>query len=386
MQVNPPLPPARDLVAPAALAAFTVWDVSTHHSSFPTPLWLSGSLLVGACVALVVRRTAAATACVAASALVSTCLLLQRDLTQQPAIEPFLIVIVAFFNLGLHASGRGFAIGSALAGSLLVAVEGLTLAAGRPWGETVPSLVFWAAAAAVGRLVHRHRREATVATELASESAAQERARIARELHDVVAHSLSVMVIQASVEARLIPDRESSAAQTLRTIEETGRQALADLRRLLGLLRTSEESVGLAPMPTLDHVETLVQHSARAGLDVRMEVTGKRRELPAGIDLSAYRIVQEALTNASRHAPGSQVVVRVSYGEDAVGVEVEDDGGETRTNSDPTSIDFAELGGRHGLTGMRERVRLYDGHLDVGRREQGGFRVRASFPVGAQDR
>jgi signal transduction histidine kinase len=314
-------------------------------------------------------------------------MMLSVDLTQQPAVEPFLVMLVALFSLGRHAEGRPLAIGAGLSAVLLLGAEVATVAAGRPALDALPTLLFWAVAGGLGHLLRRRHRETRQARDEAhrakverdahaQRAAAEERTRIARELHDVVAHSLSVMVIQASVEARLLGvDDHSSAARTLRTIEETGREALGELRRLLGLLRMDGEPDGaLQPMPALHDLDSLVQQLRKSGVDVALEMTGEQRSLPPGVDLSAYRIAQEALTNAFRHAPGSAVRVHIGYLDDAVTVAVEDDGPRGETLS-------ALSGGGHGLVGMRERVRLYGGRLETGPRQHGGFGVRALIPT-----
>jgi signal transduction histidine kinase len=384
-----PSAPLRDCVVPAALAALTVWDVVANGTSaFPRPLWLVGAVLVAACLVLIVRRSRPGFAAVAASALVTLYLLvLHGDLAQQPAIEPFLVLVVAFFSLGAHAASRSLLIGGGISSALLLSAEGLALASGRPIGEVFPSLLFWVVAGVVGRLLHFRHRESEHARERATraeqerdlharQATIEERTRIARELHDIVAHSLSVMVIQASVEARLMEDKNGSTATTLRTIEETGREALTELRRLLGLLRTDEENGdAVQPMPSLRDLENLLHQLRRAGHNVSLDVTGESRDLPPGVDLSAYRIAQEALTNAFKHAPGSTVRVRVDYLAHAVTVAVEDDG--ARQNPSPQALE----GSGHGLVGMRERVRVYDGQFEAGPRERGGFGVKALIPA-----
>jgi signal transduction histidine kinase len=199
---------------------------------------------------------------------------------------------------------------------------------------------------------------------------AEERARIARELHDVVAHSVSVMVVQAGAERLALGPGRDSTHQTLVSIEKTGRQALAEMRRLLGVLRKEDEELALAPLPSLDHLDSLVAHVREAALPVEFRIEGPRRTVPAGVDISAYRIVQEALTNAMRHAGPARARLVVRYGEREVEVEVADDGQGSQTAN----------GGGHGLVGMRERVALYGGELETGPREGGGFTVRATIP------
>jgi signal transduction histidine kinase len=205
----------------------------------------------------------------------------------------------------------------------------------------------------------------------AREAVVEERARIARELHDAIAHNVSMMVVQAGAERRVLDGGNGATREVLETIEQIGRGALTEMRRLVGMLR-SDEGDPLAPQPSLDDLPTLVAQVREAGLPVDLEVEGQRRELPVGIELSAYRIVQEALTNALKHAGEAQAGVRVRYGEDSLELEIVDDGAGGR---DPIA------GGGHGLVGMRERVALYGGRLDAGRRPSGGFAVRVLLPI-----
>jgi signal transduction histidine kinase len=179
------------------------------------------------------------------------------------------------------------------------------------------------------------------------------------------------------VEARLHRDHQGSTATALRTIETTGREALAELRRLLGLLR-SDEGTGepLLPLPSLRNLDGLLGEVRQAGLRVSGHISGQPRDLAPGIDLSIYRVLQEALTNALKHAPGATVTVHVDYLDDSVTVAVEDDG--ARRQSFP-----APPGSGQGLIGMQERVKLYDGHLEAGPSDSGGFTVRASIPAPA---
>lgn len=390
--MNTPWSQLRDWVVPVALAALTVGDLTVNGTSvFPRPLWLVGTVLVAACLMLVVRRSHPTLAAVAASALVTAYLLvLHEDLTQQPAIEPFLVIIVALFSLGAHADSRSLLVGGTVCAGLLLSAETLAFASGRPFGEIFPSVLFWMVAGVVGRLLHYRHRDTHRAQERATraeqerdmraeQATIEERTRIARELHDVITHSLSVMVIQASVEARLLADKNGSTVTTLRTIEDTGREALTELRLLLGLLRTEQEDgEPLQPLPSLHDLEDLLDQLRRAGLEVSLEVTGSPRYLPPGVDLSAYRITQEALTNTLKHAPGSTARVRVDYLDHAVTVTIEDDG--TRKATAPQ----APQGSGHGLIGMRERVKLYDGQLEAGPRTTGGFGVKALIPAPAE--
>ena len=203
--------------------------------------------------------------------------------------------------------------------------------------------------------------------EHARRAAAEEQARIARELHDVIAHSVSVMVVQAAAGGEVFETNPQRAREALASVEQTGREALAELRRLLA----ADDGQGLAPQPGLARIDDLVDQVRASGLDVHLEVTGDRGDVPAGVDLSAYRVVQEALTNTRRHACAKQGTVRSAYGDD-VTVEVVDDG--AGPPATPSS------GGR-GLIGMRERVAVFGGEVEAGPRPEGGFRVRARFPV-----
>jgi signal transduction histidine kinase len=214
--------------------------------------------------------------------------------------------------------------------------------------------------------------ERAAATERA---AADERARIARELHDVVAHSISVMVVQASGVRRLLAEGQEREREALLSVERIGREALAEMRRMLGVMRPDEQQpLSLTPQPGLQHLDRLIQQVEQAGLPVHLRVEGPPVDLPAGIDLSAYRIVQEGLTNALKYAQGAHAEVVVRYVDDGVELEVADDG---------PGANGAELDG-HGLAGMRERVALFGGTLDAGPREGGGFVLRAQLPVGVR--
>jgi signal transduction histidine kinase len=205
------------------------------------------------------------------------------------------------------------------------------------------------------------------------EALAEERARIARELHDLVAHNVSVMVVQAGAERHALSEDQAATRETLTSIEQAGRQALTEARRLLGMLRRTDEAEGLEPQPSIARVGDLVEQVERAGLPVTLTVEGDPLPLPAGVDLCAYRVVQEGLTNALKHAGPAHADVLLRYGPAGLDIEVRDDGrGTGSTNGD---------GAGHGLIGMRERVTLYGGRLTTGPRDGGGFEVRAHIPL-----
>ncbi|GGS85707.1 sensor histidine kinase [Streptomyces cinerochromogenes] len=210
---------------------------------------------------------------------------------------------------------------------------------------------------------------------------AAERARIARELHDVVAHNVSVMVVQADGAAYVMDAAPDQAKKALETISSTGRQALAEMRRLLGVLRTGEhqESGEYVPQPDVEQIDDLVEQCRSSGLPVDFKVEGTPRPLPSGVELTAYRIVQEALTNTRKHGgPNAGASVRLVYFDDGLGLLVEDDG-------KGAPHELYEEGGAdgqgHGLIGMRERVGMVGGTLDAGPRPGGGFRISALLPL-----
>ncbi|PVC93299.1 two-component sensor histidine kinase [Streptomyces sp. CS090A] len=214
---------------------------------------------------------------------------------------------------------------------------------------------------------------------------AAERARIARELHDVVAHNVSVMVVQADGAAYVLDAAPDQARQALETISSTGRQALAEMRRLLGVLRTGDapESGEYVPQPDVEQIEDLVDQVRRTGLAVDFKVEGTARPLPSGVELTAYRIVQEALTNTRKHGgPDAGASVRLVYFDDGLGLLVEDDG---RGAAHELYEDGGADGAGHGMIGMRERVGMVGGTLDAGPRPGGGFRISALLPLKPAD-
>ncbi|MFF4633101.1 sensor histidine kinase [Streptomyces griseorubiginosus] len=210
---------------------------------------------------------------------------------------------------------------------------------------------------------------------------AAERARIARELHDVVAHNVSVMVVQADGAAYVLDAAPDQAKKALETISSTGRQALAEMRRLLGVLRTGEHQEGgeYVPQPDVEQIEDLVEQCRGSGLPVDFKIEGTPRPLPSGVELTAYRIVQEALTNTRKHGgPHAGASVRLVYFDDGLGLLVEDDGkGAPHELYEEGGAD----GAGHGLIGMRERVGMVGGTLDAGPRPGGGFRISALLPL-----
>jgi signal transduction histidine kinase len=227
------------------------------------------------------------------------------------------------------------------------------------------------AEAAEERAEHAER-EREVAARIA---VAEERARIARELHDIVAHSVSVMVLQVGAVRHNLPEERAADAEALRGVERTGRTALTEMRRLLGAMRRAGEDPALTPEPGLDRLDTLTEEVGRAGLPVRLHRDGEPFPLPRAVDLSAYRIIQEALTNALKHARATAADVTLSYSADSLQLEVRDDGAGAAASD----------GLGHGLVGIRERVKIYGGEMSAGPAPEGGFVLSARLPLDREE-
>jgi signal transduction histidine kinase len=299
----------------------------------------------------------------------------------------FLALIVAFYSLGAHCEERrALRVGA----GILATIAAVDLTRGglfEAQGARPLAWLVFAVAWLVGRDFRRRRSELTLLRERATQlerereekaraAVAEERGRIARELHDVVAHSVSVMVVQAQAGPRLLGDAEQ-ARGVFRSIEASGREALVELRRLLGILRTGDEQLSIGPQPGLGSLRSLVEQVREAGLPVELRIEGEQAPLPPGIDLSAYRIVQEALTNTLKHAGRAQATIVVRYEQAALELEISDNG---------TSTPAGMNGSGHGLIGMRERAALYGGALEAGARDGGGYYVRARLPFAGGSR
>jgi signal transduction histidine kinase len=254
---------------------------------------------------------------------------------------------------------------------------------GNARAESVAPLVFVAAAMLVGESTRKRSAaeaelgatQEAMAESLQEQTAMEERARIARELHDIVAHHLSVIAVQSETARLTSPDLSADGRERFEAIAETARDALTETRRLLGILREDVEGeADRAPQPGLDQLAELVDTARDTGTNVRLVLQGKVVPLPPGIDLAAYRIVQEALTNARRHAAGANVDVEVSYGEDALMLRIRDFG------PGPAG----ELIPGHGLVGMRDRATLAGGTFSAGAAEGNGFEVEATLPIAAE--
>jgi signal transduction histidine kinase len=299
--------------------------------------------------------------------------------------------LVALYSAGRYASNDRRAhlgVGAAIA---VVVLDNLTDPA--PWGDAVIGAVAMFVAWYVGRRLRlRSERADQLRREQAAEArriVVEERARIARELHDVVAHRVSLMTVQAGAAKAVAAQDPEGALQAMGAVEEAGRQALDELRHLLGVLRPETDPDGLGPQPGLADLPRLVEQVRGAGLDVSLATDGVPDRLPARVDLFAYRIVQEALTNVLKHAgPGARTEVRVGTDRSGIVVEVLDDG-QGRAWSRPEADDQLTPTGPtaragRGIVGMRERALLLGGTLDARSRPGGGFRVVAHLPTGGE--
>jgi signal transduction histidine kinase len=305
---------------------------------------------------------------------------------QSDLMVPFFGLFVFPYNAGLRVPGRR---GVMAIPAIWLAVTATALATDDAIvGDVIfPGLfatLFWVvgrATASRGRLTAELHEAALRADEErqaeAARAVAEERRRIAREMHDVVAHSVSMMVIQAGGARRILDREPARAIEAAALIERAGREALVEMRHLLGLLHAEDDPADYAPQPTLAKLDALVERARAAGLPVSLEVHGSRPELSAGLDLAAYRVLQEALTNVIKHGGCAPTDVRVHYRADAVEVLVSDRGG------GPVSARLTGSG--HGLVGMRERVRMYGGELHAGRRRGGGFEVSARLPLEGEE-
>ena len=301
--------------------------------------------------------------------------------------EAWLAWLIAFYSVGAYAERTRGLQASAAAGVVLLAMALADVSAGfQSVGDYAGTFGFVVAAWAIGNsagilrargreLEGRTERLEREREEKARLAVAEERARIARELHDVVAHAVSTMVIQTGGARQIIRSDPADAERSLLAAERTGREALQEMRRLVGLLRERGEQLALAPQPGMAELGQLIAQTRAAGLPIELTVEGAHRHLGPGIDLTAYRIVQEALTNTLKHGGRARARVTLRYGEQELEIEVTDDG----SGPDGSGVNGHAPG--HGLVGMRERVSLYGGTLRTGPTEPSGYEVRARLPL-----
>jgi signal transduction histidine kinase len=368
-------------IAGAGLIAVAAWGAPRliGSTAIAGPWWLLALLPLLMGVPLVLRRRAPLQMWLAIWAVVALLSLLGENSLRGLAFT--FVLFAAAYSLGAHASLRRAVVGLIVVAPVVVAIShhgrlGLAFAQDGGKKAVVLSLLqlvaFWLA----GVFVHARRQAVSMAARSAAlerqaeQATGAERARIAREMHDIVAHHLSVIVLQAAG-ARA---SGKSAEATLEKIENSARQALSETRRLLGVLRDPDEEIGLAPQPGIGDLAALATSVQAAGLPVHLVIDGDLAALPATVDVSVYRIVQEALTNVLKHAGPARADVTIGCGLDAVTIEVTDDGTEESGHQAP--------GGGHGLAGMRERAAVFGGELAAGPRPGGGYAVRARMPLG----
>lgn len=368
------------VVALALTALAQVWQG-------PAGAWEGGravhSVLVAAfTLPLLVRRRFAVTVFVIVGAAAWVQLQLGGGLGQ-----PFFAALLGLYSVGAHAPAPQTYVGPAITALHVVFVDVPRLRDGDPVDEVVPAWFILVGIWSFGRWMRRRARESLDLAERveaaerdlqeqAARAVAEERARIARELHDLVAHSMGVIVIQAQGAQRALATAPEQARAALASIETAGRTGLAEMRRMLGLLTETEEDAGTTPQPTLKEIPDLVARIEEAGLDVDLTIDGTVRDMSPGVELTGYRVIQEAMTNVLKHAGTSPVEVRITYQADWLDIEVRDRG----PQGDDVSAPADRTG--HGLVGMRERVGLYGGTLHTGSRPDGqGFAVHARLPV-----
>jgi signal transduction histidine kinase len=358
-------------IAGAGLVAIAEWNpAGLAGTKVAGPPWLLALLpaLVGGTLAL--RRRAPLLMWIAIWAGIT----LQVLVTRHPAQNLYIVAVLfaGAYSLGAHADLRRAVAGLAITAPAMALIGRLGGGLGL---SLVPIVAFWL----VGVFVHTRRQAALLAARNAAlqrraeRATAAERARIARELHDIVAHHLSVIVLLAAG-ARASGASGKAAEAALENIENSGRQALAENRRLLGVLRDTGQDAGLAPQPGIGELEALADTVRAAGLPVNLIIDGDHAAVPAAVDVSVYRIVQEALTNVLKHAGRARADVTIGCASEAVTIEITNSGTRQPRNQ-PTD-------GGHGLAGMRERAAIFGGELHAGPRPGGGFAVLARLPLG----
>ena len=361
------------LVVAVVLGAFAA-DGSWQRSGPPGWQWDIAAVLTAA--ALLFRRRSPLVALIA---ILATWLAVHEpDAANDPAFQ-FIALLIATYALGAHAPRTHGIAGLVLAAAVFSVLnlargeEAVAAVAG-----TIQFSVMFAFGVLVGGASTRERALREQATRLEAErderaraAVADERARIARDLHDSLGHTISAIVLQVAAVRRRLGDEQRTEHETLLAVERSGRESVTELRRMLGMLREQPTS-GLEPLPSLARVDELARSVGAAGVPVDVRVEGDPADVPAGVDVAAFRIVQEALTNVLKHSGATRASVRVAYARDGVSLEVADDGrGAHETGA---------LEPRHGLIGMRERVALYGGNLETGPGESGGFIVTARLP------
>jgi signal transduction histidine kinase len=367
VRIRPQLERHRDTLLAGGVALFYCIEIATE-SGFAGDRPVSFAAALAFAASLAVRRRMPLLAMLAGVGIIEVSNLGAPSLAETGT---FLFGFVfALYSCGRYAYGRQAIAGGALT---LVAIPLAAIEPGDPvtFTDFAFFVMFFGGPWALGRLLRQREHERDLK---AREAVAAERARIARDLHDVVAHAIGVMVLQTRGGRRMLDTDPADTRAALDAIEHAGEQALGEMRRLLGVLRSGEAEQALAPQPSLERLDELAAGLTATGLPVHVSVEGEPIGLPPGIDVCAYRIVQEALTNALKHAGPAHARVTVRYAPSDLELEVLDDG---RGNGSGGGS-----GSGHGLAGIRERVAVYGGALEAGRLPEGGYALRARLPLG----
>jgi signal transduction histidine kinase len=361
------------------LAWFEIWVEPIFQTGMPGPR-VQLTLLAFVAVTPLLARKAFPLVALTVMCLGMVAVALVGDADQSTFVL-LLGLLVATYSVAAHAASRNALIGAGVVAAATAAFQSLTFVEKTPVDMLVPVL-FLGGAWIIGREVHRQResaRKARAHTELLARThqletdgaVAAERTRIARELHDVVAHAISVMGIQAGAARRTLAPGQTEQRIALLEVERLGREALEEMRRMLGVLRTEEIDQGIGPLPGLAQLPTLAADARRAGLPVMFDMEVESARLPVGLQLTAYRIVQEALTNVRKHAQAGSVHIGIRHRGPNLEVTVQDDGRGVTGDTEPGN----------GLFGMQERVALHEGTLYAGPGDDSGFLVRALLPI-----
>jgi signal transduction histidine kinase len=376
----------QDVVLAVALTALVQRDVWAQQGLDNSASLVVAAVLFFGSVSVLWRRVVPlVTATAVAGALAGQAAVTGIDVS---SFGWFLIIMLALYSVGAYSEIRPAlaGLGILILGLLCRELRDLSADQANPWNFGFWTLlgVSWFG---VGLYVRSRRRAQSLrhtaeqvevaAAATARYAVAEERARIAHELHDVVAQDVSAVVVQAEAADALLDRQPELARESLHKIQRMGREALEEMRHVLGILDRDRSDAGdwRVPQPTLEQVGVLVERHRVLGLPVRLTIEGEPRPLPPGLEVSAYRVVQEALTNVRKHSPGSEASVTLAYSDVALTVDVVNQ----RTGAPTTP----SIGG-HGLIGMQERVRFFGGEFGAGPREAGGFAVHASFPTPAR--
>ena len=366
--------PALDVMLATGLGAFAVLD-ALRTNDFPAPHGVSAALVAVSAVFLAGRRVRPLISLTGALGGLAAIYL---ALGHYEAGASVLIALVAAYSAGAHGRNLAFTVAVVYAFGV---TTGLRERASDALPDMAWSWVVLSLALGAGLTARRVRGQSRVAQHrmeqlqreqraLAEAAARQERQRIARELHDIISHGLGVVVLQAGAADQVLDQDPGKTREALRLIRATGQEAITELGTLVGLIR-DEQPLDRDPQPTLREVERLVATTRSAGLAVTVQTEGQPRDLPPSVELNAYRVIQEGLTNALKHAPGATVGVLLRYHPGGLDVEVRDDGAGTA----------AGPGTRRGLIGLRERAAVFGGQFEAGRDPEGGWKLRASFPT-----